>query len=521
MYRSNPFGNPDGARADINEIDNSFFFNDFYAPETAIYFEDLLKKRFIIGTKGSGKTFYLRKIHALLRGRNTGVYVADEMEFTLSCTDKVVRFCNLTGRGIVTEQWKKLWVYSIYAHLITLYLFDVKLKEYVKDEQRVKLEKYLKALDIPVEDVIGVYQVLQYFLTQMDTANKINRFLDHIRWVNIASTLKEIAKYSPEVYVLLDSVDEEYEHAPAFWLQCQKGLFYAGMQLLESGVLGEKLHVITSMRTNVFASVIRSEHSTKYVKESHILYLNWNYSNICYFLREKIKNLDDCFFMDEKARNGRDEKDIVTWLGRAKIYNRVREIEEDIKSYIIRHTRLTPRDIVIICNHLAELRKNYASNQELDVEDFIRHIVHEDAKLFGDELITVCTKQLNSSFMTADAGRYDATEGFIANDIFRENSRRTIKELLLTLKSDRLDYEDMKELDRKVDAGFQHECHFSDILWQNEALGYVDEHTNKVIYFTRHLEVEPVLPKGKRAYVLKTCLIDALDIVNVGKKPDL
>ena len=29
MYRHNPFGNPDGARADINEIKQSFLFNDF------------------------------------------------------------------------------------------------------------------------------------------------------------------------------------------------------------------------------------------------------------------------------------------------------------------------------------------------------------------------------------------------------------------------------------------------------------------------------------------------------------
>lgn len=297
--------------------------------------------------------------------------------------------------------------------------------------------------------------------------------------------------------------------------------WYDSAIFLEGGILGEKLHVVTSMRTNVFASVIRSEHSTKYVKESHILYLNWNYNNICYFLNEKIKNLDDCFFMNEKARLGREEKNIFTWLGIEKIRNRVREIEEDILSYIVRHTRLTPRDIVIVCNHLAELRKNHVSNPELDVEDFIRHIVHEDAKLFGDEMITVCTKQLNSSFMTAEAGKYDATEGFIANDIFRENSRRKIKEILQTLDSDRLNYDALKALDKKVDTDFQHRCHFCDILWQNAALGYVDEHTSKVIYFTQHLEVEAVLPKVKRDYVLKTCLIDALDIVTVGKKPDL
>ena len=201
--------------------------------------------------------------------------------------------------------------------------------------------------------------------------------------------------------------------------------------------------------------------------------------------------------------------------------NKVRKIEEDIETYIIRHTRLTPRDIVIVCNHLADIKKIYSGDEQIDVEEFIRHIVHEDAKLFGDELITVCTKQLNSSFMSLEIGRYNATEGFIANDVFRESSRKKIKEVLQTIESDRLTYEEICSLDEKIDSLFEQKCFFSNILWQNIALGYFDENSGKVIYFTRHLEVEPILPRKKKTYVLKTCLLDALDITRVGRLPEL
>lgn len=521
MYRQNPFGNPDGARADINEIEHSFLFTGLHAPTTTVYYDELLKKRFFIGAKGSGKTFYLRKVHSLLKEKKSGVYVADEIELSLNCTENVVRFCTLFGRNIISEKWKKLWICAIYTYLVMRYLFDENLMSYCDEDHQEKLSNYFEQIDIPISKPLGVYQIIQYYLRRLDTTYKANQFLDDVVWFCLEMDIRDIIKYSPEIYILLDSVDEEYEHAPAFWLQCQKGLFYAGMQFLEGSIFGEKLHIVASMRTNVFASVIRSEHSTKYVKESHILYLNWNYSNICSFLSEKIKNLSDCYFMKDLSGLKKEDRDICTWLGVDKIHNLARKIEEDIQTYIIRHTRLTPRDIVIVCNHLAEIKKTFNSDKTLDIEEYIRHIVHEDAKLFGDELITVCTKQLNSSFMTSDIGRYNAAEGFIANDIFRESSRKKIKNIMQSIEGDRLTYEQIQSLDKKIDAVFQQECFFSDILWQNVALGYVDEHSDKVIYFTRHLEVEPALPRNKQVYVLKTCLLDALNITKVGTIPEL
>lgn len=521
MYRQNPFGNPDGARADINEIEDSFLFSYLVAPSTTVPEDDLLKKRFFVGVKGSGKTFYLRRVYSLIKGKNSGVYLADEIEMSLNCTEHVVRFCNFFGRNIVSEKWEKLWCCTIYTYLIMRYLFDEKLEEYCGEEYKEKLEKYFEKINIPIRRPLGVYQILQYYLMILDTAYKANNFMEEPIWFCIELDIKDLIKYSPEIYILLDSVDEEYEHAPAFWLQCQKGLFYANMHFLESGIFGEKLHIVVSMRTNVFASVIRSEHSGKYVRESHILYLNWNYKNICYFLEEKISNLDNCYFMKDLSGIKNEDKNICTWLGIEKIHNEARGIDEDIKTYIVRHTRLTPRDIVIVCNHLAELKKTYSSDKALNIEEYVKHIVHEDAKLFGDELITVCAKQINSAFITSEVGKYNSADGFIANDIFRESSRRKIKTILQTIQSDRLTYEEIRILDQEANEIFGQKCYLSDILWQNIALGYYDEHSKKTIFFTRHLEVEPILPKNKTKYVMKTCLLDALDIMKVGPIPEI
>lgn len=57
MYRQNPFGNPDGERDDINEIEDSFLFSSLVTPSTTVPEDDLLKKRFFVGVKGCEKPF--------------------------------------------------------------------------------------------------------------------------------------------------------------------------------------------------------------------------------------------------------------------------------------------------------------------------------------------------------------------------------------------------------------------------------------------------------------------------------
>lgn len=54
MYKEYPFGNPDGARADLKEIEYSFITDLPYGQKIQNCVEDLLNKRVIVGAKGSG-----------------------------------------------------------------------------------------------------------------------------------------------------------------------------------------------------------------------------------------------------------------------------------------------------------------------------------------------------------------------------------------------------------------------------------------------------------------------------------
>ena len=181
---------------------------------------------------------------------------------------------------------------------------------------------------------------------------------------------------SPPMCFYIDAVDEEFAHAPMHWHRCQKGLFYQTMRLLRDSKLGERLHIFICIRDIVYSSVLRSEHGTRYVKEPHIRILNWSKGAISYFLHEKLKRLDNKFFVGYI----RDVKDVTSWLGIRELHNDVRDIDEPIEQYLLRHTRLLPRDIIILGNSLcAEIVKLKTFDEERTIEDMIRDTVSEMA----------------------------------------------------------------------------------------------------------------------------------------------
>ena len=90
MYRENPFGNPDGARADLKEVEESFITYYPYGLNFQKDKSNILNKRVIVGAKGSGKTVYLRKIQSILKERaenNPSIYVDNDIEQNLNCTN--------------------------------------------------------------------------------------------------------------------------------------------------------------------------------------------------------------------------------------------------------------------------------------------------------------------------------------------------------------------------------------------------------------------------------------------------
>ncbi len=508
MYKRNAFGNPDGSRTEITDMMSEFVvFQEKYF-SSGVASPDDLKTRVIVGAKGSGKTVYLRRMRANIK-LNDSVYVCP-IEQEVPSTELIVKFGQSVPEQLITEKWSNVWKFAIVRAVISNMLTN---REWASDltiEDRNRLLEYEDIIFPHYRVPMSIYAELRQILVEYSSRNLFREYSEKKEWDEIEIIIGDILKYLPPIYFFIDSVDEEYAHAPMYWLRCQKGLFYRVMRSIRKDVYGNKLHVVIGIRDNVMASICESEHHTRYISEEHVKILNWDYLTIKYFFETKISNLKDCYFIKEMS-----EKNICNWLGIKEIPNEYRRIEEPIMQYILRHTRLLPRDIVIMGNSLSEIKRLVSTTPEIDIVFTIRKKVAECAKTFGNELLQICANQINNNEMPKGAANKGYSEVYTSVQEYKEQTSQLIKQVLLPINADKISWEVICKLDKCSKDIIGEHCKLFDVLWQNGAIGYIEEGPNgkSEVFFNQEFP-EFLLPKRKKTYILRSCLIDAIGIEN-------
>lgn len=508
MYDKNAFGNPDGSRTEIADMMSEFIVFDKKYFSSGVASPDELKTRVIVGAKGSGKTVYLRRMRANLK-LNSSIFV-NEIEQEVPATDLIVKFCQCFSGAEITEKWMYVWKFAILRAVISNILKNSEWNQEVSENDKKRLLKYEGNIFPTFNVPMTIYSEVRNILSHYSTRNSFNEYAEKREWDEIEIIVGNIIRTLPAIYFFVDSVDEEYGHAPMYWLRCQKGLFYRVMRLLRKDTYGNKLHVVICIRDNVMASICESEHHTRYVNEEHVKILNWNYMTIQYFFEMKIANLKNCYFINEGQ-----EKNIDNWLSVKKIYNNYRDMEEPIVQYILRHTRLLPRDIVIIGNSLAEIKRMNVDSSNMDICRVIRKKVAECAKTFGNELLQICANQINNNEMPKGAANREYTEVYTSIKEYKESTTQKMKEVLLQISSDKLSWAQICRLEDSAKEILGDNSKMFDVLWQNGGIGYIEEGPNgcEEVFFNEEYP-EFLLPKNKKTYILRTCLIDAVGIHN-------
>lgn len=133
-----PFGNPDGSRADIEAVQKDFipFWGSSVWGGLATE-EDDLTARIIVGRKGSGKTVYLRRLHAFASNQHS-IY-ADEIQRNLPTTETVVKFSQWCTEKNLTEKWMNVWYAAILRAIVSNLLHNPKLRPSVNSDEADKL----------------------------------------------------------------------------------------------------------------------------------------------------------------------------------------------------------------------------------------------------------------------------------------------------------------------------------------------------------------------------------------------
>ncbi len=506
-----PFGNPDGSRASIEDLLTDFvdFRGDPAFGALATSAGDATT-RVIVGRLGAGKTVYLRRLRDF-RARQESVY-ADHPQQNLPSTEAIVKACQWFPERFLTEKWMQLWNRAALSSLATHLLAHHDLKQYISHDQAESIRQDYGHLLGEFRRPRSIYAELRTIINAQNNARQLTQFLEDSAWYDIEDVLAELLRTCPPVFFYLDAVDEEFSHAPMYWLRCQKGLFYQVMRYLRDPRLGGRLHIVISIRDIVMSSVYRSEHAPRYHDEPHIRVLSWSRESIEYLLLEKLRRLDRSYFMAP----GGYANPVEEWLGTPVVHNEARGVHERVTDYLLRHTRLIPRDIVSLGNAICAeiLRHRAAGRSELPQAD-LRRVVSRASRRFGDSQLAQSSNQIAADTMPKDAARRGYSEVYTSTMEYMAGIDQVVREIIREVGQDRFSRQELELMRKRADKEFEGSTSFPSVLWQNGLLGYVEPGGEARFY--SHADMDQFdMPTDAENYVFHPCVIDSVRIRGVG-----
>jgi len=500
-----PFGNPDGSRADIEDVLSEFvdFGGNPAYGHLATRANDSMV-RVIVGKLGAGKTVYLRRLQDF-QARQDSVY-ADVPQQSLPKTEVVVKACQWFSDSVLVEKWMQIWERAIMRSLASHLLRRPELRAQVHDEQADEIEQsYARLLD-DFRRPRSIYSQVRDIINQRQTAHQLSTYLDDPLWDDLEDLLGEVVSRCKPIYFYLDALDEEFSHAPMYWLKCQEGLFYQVMRLLRDHRLGGRLHVVVCIRDIVMSSVYRSEHAPRYYNEPHIRVLNWDRGTLLYLLGQKLQRLPPSLLM-RRAASG--PPTIHDWLGVNGTWPGP-DGDGTIEDYLLSHTRLIPRDIISLGNDLSEevMRQKQAGHEGLPPA-VLAGVVERCAKRFGDSQLAQCANQISSDLMPKNAALHNYSELFTSTQAYISGVQEDVRSFVRMIGVDRFSRADLVALQEVADLHFEKATDLASVLWQNSLLGYVDEAGRNRFYSMGDIE-EFHFPPEVGTYVLHPCLVNAV-----------
>jgi hypothetical protein len=253
------------------------------------------------------------------------------------------------------------------------------------------------------------------------------------------------------------------------------------------------------------SSIYKSEHAPRYHDEPHIRVLNWDVKALEYLLREKICKLPSEFRLSDEL----EVSPIERWLGCATIINEKRGIEEGLEDYLLRHTRLIPRDVVSLGNTLCrEVQNHKATDFGPLPGSTIRSAVSRSGKRFGDSQLGQCANQIAADLMPRHAALQGYADTYVGSQEYSRGIKDDLKSLIAMLKTDVFTFSKLEMLDSEANSLFDEPVHLAAVLWQNGLLGYSDDIGESFYSLTDMDQFE--VPLDHERYVLHPCLLDAV-----------
>lgn len=467
-----PFGDADGSQVEPTHVVSDFVnFSNVRSWGALATSPSDFDARIFVGRKGSGKTIYLRRHASHAAGRKE--LAACPLENDPPSTAEIQRFVRWSeSRPQRLESWRKFWSKAIIVAHASHLLYDRRHEGAVSEPHRSEIATQLDSLldQGPVRVQLGVYAAAKLLLAQSGGRSDIERILHSPRWATLHQAVQDVVPNVAPVLMFLDNIDEHYQVAPNLWIECEIGFFLSLIDLTRSHQFIRSPKIFATIREEVYSAVLRqNEHRTRISGDSHVRLLEWTRESILHFFRQKIDRLDHEWLSRPDAEN-----DFERWLGATEATNGRSELEP-MEQYVVRHTRLTPRDVIMIGNNISDhIRRQ--TQRGAGREFAIRNGVSAASADFGLEQLSMVASRIVADWTIVDPSRQTAN-AVADRDSTQFVSDHVIKALRQT-RRDRFRKRAMFGLLERLgslvapDDGIH--VHPIDHLWMAGMIGYVE-----------------------------------------------
>jgi hypothetical protein len=409
LRRTGPFGNPDAARG---FSDDEFIDIEGTIP-SPLHDSEAMRRRIIVGRKGSGKSLYLRwhrrvaedkRFIAISEATNISTHLIAHIDLIAKRDAEFVSKIGLTDyishSSYIINFWSQIWDRALYLSIASIALSR---GDTFSDIHRAEIMTKYRQLfldDMRNErSICNVVELIhQQLAGQKNDVRRWRRYIDHPNWSLLRADLAQWCERLPPIALYVDAIDDDFEDAPQIWLHCQGGLFKTAFEsVYRDDRLSNRIHLVIAVRDISYSGIVQSEHGSRYVTDYKIQHLQWDAISVRTFLHKKIQRLPSSRAAIPSADVANEP--FMYWLGFESVSNKRRNIVERASDYIIRHTRMLPRDIVIMGNAICDRMEQRTREKKLLNDNPLRQRVADVSKRLASEAMRLCITEL---IMSAD-----------------------------------------------------------------------------------------------------------------------
>ena len=504
-----PFGSPEGENTSLSaalDLGDSLKLPD-----------GGLKVRAFVGWKGTGKTLYLKLHHeaAQARAHRDGIYVEPDYSYRQPSSDAIIEFSARSSQETLVDRWQTAWKRSAILAAASHLAYARELRDHndIEESSPPHFRRLLRLCG----GAIGIYDAFTV-LNEHDEVTRGRGPLDSAEWNKSLLNIARVASNSPPISLYADMMDAEYEIAPSYWMKCQLGLLKAIASLLEDPQFGGRVHVTVTLRDHTLALLGASEHQTKMLFQAYLKTLEWDYTKLKALLFTRIGSLSSEYLTYPGLASSDPMR---AWLGFDRVENEVRGVSESAVGYIIRHTRLVPRDLVVLGNAIS-MRVASAGPGEFTALNF-KQTISDCARRFGAEQIAVCAQQIAADSLPSEAIDGSLGSTYWGSAGFRQNLASLIERTVAANRVDRFGVEGLERMRSVIRVEHLSADLVFSAMWVNRLLGIVEtdpvDGVARCRFFGSSTSTSILLPNTADEYVLHPCLIDTVPSV-AGKGSD-